>query len=938
MKIHSLRAAVAAALANKFSASTFGVAALVLSGAALAQDAPAAMESATADDAGSQSKFDSIEEAETTVTVTGSRIVRGGYEAPTPLTAINAEDLQKSPDSSLLVALAALPALTGSQTNGVSHGRQGESLGGVQAINLRSLGSNRVLVLLDGARMAPATYTNFVDVSTVPSQLISRVDVVTGGASAVYGSDAVAGVVNFVLDREFTGVKSEISAGQTNFDDGENYKINLSGGFGFADGRGHVLLSGGLTTSDGTHGTDGDRGWNREGWGLMPNPAFTTTNGQPQSLFVPQMSSSNTTAGGIISSGPLKGTAFGPGGTPYQFQYGPILGPTSMAGGGDWQANSTKAFDDLDPKQSSYNFFGRVGFDVTDNINVFAQASYGRSTVEGPFGSSLSRNDYLVRLDNAYLPTSVRDRMVGAGVSSFVIGSWNQDMPKGPYSNRRDMSRITAGVEGEFTAFDSTWNWNAAYAYGRADISLHNKSIIISRAKLALDAVVAPNGNVVCRSTLTDPNNGCLPWNFMGTGVNDANLAAGAFEYLTDGGQWQDGLIEQTSQSVSLTGEPFSLWAGAVSLAGSFEHRTDKIDSVVDQFSANSLRTGSNYAPLSGEQSVSEAAFEAIIPLAKGATLAKEWDLSLAARETDYEHSGLVTTWKVGTTYSPFENITIRATRSRDIRAPNIRDLFASPAGFGGGAVDRFQNNAPVVGGFFTVQGNPDLKPEKADTTGLGIVLRPGLVPGFAASVDYWRVNIKDAIQELQAQDVVDACFYGIDASACPRIERGTDGNITFIRSAPLNLAKYDARGIDVEASYRLSLSKIVESWPGSFSLHGFMTFYLQSVQQSPFSPRVDVAGSNFFATSGAAANSLPDWKLNLTAEYQVNRWSFSLTGRAFADGEFNNTNGMYVVCTSNCPPVTVGKPTINYNSMPGRVYLDANVSYGFEFAEGSSA
>ena len=192
-------------------------------------------------------------------------------------------------------------------------------------------------------------------------------------------------------------------------------------------------------------------------------------------------------------------------------------------------------------------------------------------------------------------------------------------------------------------------------------------------------------------------------------------------------------------------------------------------------------------------------------------------------------------------------------------------------------------------------------------------------------------MNIKDAIQELQAQDIVDACFYQIDLSACPRIERGSDGNITFIRSAPLNLAKYDARGVDVETSYRISLSDLVDSWNGKLSLHAFMTFYLQSVQESPFSPRVDVAGSNLFATSGAATNALPNWKLNVTADYALDAWTFSLTGRSFDDGEFNNTNGMYVVCESGCPAVVVGKPTINKNDMPGRFYLDTSVKYAFE-------
>lgn len=875
-----------------------------------------------ADSAGLQSASGVIDD----MVVTGSRIVRTGYDAPTPVTVFGAEELEMSASPNLLTALDALPVLSGSQTNGVSHGRQGESLGGMQSINLRALGSNRVLVLLDGVRMSPASYTNHVDISTIPSQLISRVEVVTGGASAVYGSDAVTGVVNFVLDRTFTGLKADVTTGQTNYGDGKNYKSSLTGGFGFAEGRGHVLLSGERLESDGTEGTDGGREWNRQGWGTMANPAYTATNGQPQTLFLPQMSSSNTTAGGIINTaGPLRGIAFGPGGEPYQFQYGPILGPTSMAGGGDWEANNTRHLSDLDPAQSSYNLFSRVSFDVTDNLNVFGVASYGRNEAEGPFNSSLSRNNAYVYQDNAYLPTSVRDQMVAAGIQRFVIGSWNADMPNGPYSNSRAMTRYIGGLEGTFTAFDSTWNWNATYAYGRADIDLRNKSLIISRALSSLDAVVDPNtGNTVCRSTLTNPGNGCLPWNFMGIGVNDQNLAAGAFEWMVDGGQWQDARIEQTTQAATVSGEPFSLRAGPVSLAASLEHRTDKIEGVVDEYSANSERTGSNYGPLSGQQSVTEIALESILPLARSL------DLSVAARATDYEYSGSVTTWKVGTTYSPIDALTFRLTRSRDIRAPNIKDLFASPAGFGGGAVDRFQGNAPVVGGFFTVQGNPDLRPEKADTTGIGIVVQPPAFPGFGASIDYWNVNIEDAIQELQAQDVVDACYYGIDASACPRIERGADGNITFVRSAPLNLAKYDARGVDVELSYRKPIGS------GDFSLRSLMTFYLQAVQESPFSPRLDLAGSNSFS-SGATTNSLPNWKLNVTATYKLERLSLALTARGFDDGVFNFTNGMYVVCESNCPPVSGGNPTINNNAMPGRFYLDANVNYDLDFGRGAN-
>src|SRR5262249_10499893 len=148
----------------------------------------------------------------------------------------------------------------------------------------------------------------------------------------------------------------------------------------------------------------------------------------------------------ITTAGPLRGTAFGPGGEPYQFQYGSIVGTTTMVGG-DWEANNTRHLSDLDPAQSSYTLLGRAEFDVTENLNVFGVVSFGRNDVEGPFNSSLSRNNAYVYRDNAYLPTSVRDRMVAAGLQRVVIGSWNADMPNGPYSNRRDATRYIAGVE-----------------------------------------------------------------------------------------------------------------------------------------------------------------------------------------------------------------------------------------------------------------------------------------------------------------------------------------------------------------------------------------------------------------------------------------------------------------------------------------------------------
>ena len=900
-------------------------------------EAPAqpATPEASAADAPSDSNAQNSDPSE--VVITGSHIIREGYESPTPLTVLGAEALEKSADSTLLGTLNTLPALAGSQTSGVTAGRQGESLSGIQSINLRGLGSNRVLVLLDGVRMSPGSYTNYVDISTVPTQLISRVDVVTGGASAVYGSDAVAGVVNFVLDRKFTGLKGEVSGGATNYGDDQNYKVDLTGGFGFAEGRGHVLLSGEHMFSDGTGGTDGGRQWNRQGWVQFVNPTYTSTNGQPQYLFLPQGSANNVAPGGLIVSGPLKGTAFGPGGVPYPFQYGSINGTTTMAGGGDWRTASTSQYGDLDPAQLNQNLFGRLSYDLTDHINAFGQVAYSENTTHGPFLESMSgtATTYVIQRDNAYLPASVLNQMIANNITSFGIGSWNQDMPMGGSSTFRSTTRLTGGFEGNFQAFNTTWHWNAIYTDGRSHISLHNNTLIISRAQQSLDAVVNPaTGQIVCRSTLTSPNNGCKPWNFMGTGVNAANLAAGAFNWMTAGGQFEHGLIEQTTESASLNGEPFSLWAGPVSVAASVEHRTDKIDSTVDPYSAASQRLSSNYAPLAGQQSVTEGALETVIPLAKDLAFAKDWDLSLAARATDYQISGYVTTYKFGTTYSPIDDIRLRITRSRDIRAPDIQDLFAAPAGFSASLLDRFLNIQVPGRPYYTVQGNPDLKPEKADSTDIGIVLQPRFLPGFRASVDYWDVNIKDAIQALQAQQVVDACYYQIVPSLCANILRGADGNIASVLAFPVNLARFDTRGIDMEASYRMPLSNIVSSWAGNFSLHGFATLYLRAYQNSEFAPPVDLAGSNFYGTSGAAANAIPKWKTDLTATYQLSGWSFSLTGRGFSDGTINNN---YIACTSSCPASTLANPTINNNSMPGRLYLDANVDYTFDVGKGST-
>ena len=907
------------------------IAMMMLSGNAFAQQQAQAGQTSTA------APTSTVEE----VVVTGSRIVREGYEAPTPLTVVGVEELQKSADSNLLNIMATMPAVSGavSAQSGISGLSPGNA--GVQSLNLRSLGTTRVLVLLDGQRSVGAQRDGSVDTASFPSQLIQRVDVVTGGASAVYGSDAVAGVVNFILDRKFTGVKGELSGGTTVYGDDKNYKVELSAGFGFGpDDRGHVLLSGKHEFNEGIQGYNkaiagggNTRGWNDRGTLQFTNSNYTATNGLPQLLIMDQASQYVFTGGGIITTGPLKGTYFGAGGVPSRYNPGTIY--NTIAVGGDWRLGDLRPFTTLDPTQGYDTLFSRVSYDVTDSINVFVQYGWAQSKVHNAIApwwvlSTDSTAAPTIKLDNAYLPASVRAAMVANGLTQFRLGTSNFDMEPLDVSSVRQTYRVNAGLEGKFDAFDSTWHWNLNYVYGASKIMTKAPmGPLRDEYLLATDAVFNAQGQIVCRSTLTNPNNGCHPWNAMGIGVNTGNQAAE--DYINNGGAggFAHGLIEQTVYSASVTGEPFSIWAGPVSLAASFEHRKDQTNITTDPRSPTGGHILGNEPGLVGQQSVTEGALETLVPLAKGESWAQAWDLSAAIRFTGYELSGYVTTWKLGTTYTPIDDIKFRVTRSRDIRAPNLQELFtpSNIQGTNSQLIDRTRPGSPT----YTVNrtnttGNPGLLPEKADTTGVGVVLSPHFLAGFTASVDYWDVDLKGAIQNVSAQQIIDLCA-GAQPALCSNLLRDpATGLITQVTNFPVNLATQDVRGIDLEASYRTSLSDIVSDWNGAISIHGLMTFYLRDWQDNTFAKAQDRVGE-------ASGTNPPNWKLNVTATYSLEPVTISLTGRAISSTVINAT---YIECTSGCPTSTTDNQTINKNHVPGVFYLDANFSYKLEALAGS--
>jgi outer membrane receptor protein involved in Fe transport len=861
------------------------------------------------------------------VVVTSSRIVRNGYQAPTPTTVLGVEEIQRRAPINLADQLNQLPALAGStrmNTSSVSAGTAG-----MNVLNLRNLGQTRTLVLLDGQRMPASNTSGFVDANVIPNALVQRVDIVTGGASAAWGSDAVGGVVNFILDKKFTGIKGELSGGMTTYGDDPNAKVYLAAGTGFANDRGHILFSAEEEFNNGIEGL-GPRTW-YVGAKEVPNPAYKLGNGQPFLLNRIHVGYTQAAPGAIVYSGPLTGLYFGPNGTPLQVVPGTITSNPFMVEGGWKTTDFGNGPQSLDPQTNRQSIFLRTSYDVTDNINVWGQFSYTNSDAFAGSSPQYNIGGLTISINNAFLPASVVAAMKANNITSLAVGSWNQAIGAIPFWSDHQIFRYNLGADGKFSTWGKEWTWDTF-----ADINISNikqRMYIPANARYtnAINAVMGPNGSIICASTVTNPTDGCQPLNILGTGVaSQAGLA------YVNGWATYDGQIQQSEFSGTLHGEPFSTWAGPVSVALGIEHRREAETGVGDPISAQNGWFEGNYKGLHGAFDVTEGFFEAAIPLAKDMFLAKSLDFDGAVRQTDYSTSGMATTWKVGGAWSPIEDIKFRVTESLDIRAGGLSDLFQNTTATAS-VQDPFLNNANT-NIFQTTKGNPTIQPEQGRTTDLGVVFQPKFVPGLSFSADYWDINITDAINSLSASQEVNACFSGV-TSLCQYVIRGATGpngpaiggQITQIIVTPINIAYAHARGLDLESSYRFPLSGVshwlgggpVARWlgEGQISLRGLVTHYLESVTNT------GAAGALTISALGAN-NAIPYWRYLTEAVYTNGPLSASVTARGISDGLVGGAN---IQCATACPLFNPSFPTIDNNFEPGALYFDLSLSYKFK-------
>ncbi|TWI69832.1 TonB-dependent receptor-like protein [Pseudoduganella lurida] len=879
--------------------------------------------------------------ASATVVVSGSRIAARGFTQPTPTTSLSAVDFEKAAKPNMFESLVELPALQGSTGRTTNTYSTSSGIQGLSSLSLRGLGTIRTLTLLDGQRVVGANVTGVTDVSQFPQLLVKRVDVVTGGASASYGSDAVGGVVNFITDKKFTGFKANVAGGITKYDDDKSGTLQAAWGKGFLDDRLHVAVSGEFTKQNGIESPGfGDSAANGRDW--YHNPALQESTREMQAAGAPRYKSIVNAQHiqyakyGLITNGPLRGTAFGPGGTPYAFQYG-----TDCVGnfciGGD-RSGSVGAGTNLSMNFKRQVAYTRISWDLNPDNEIYVTANYAQvKSVFSPNPGAAKQGNLSIRCDNVFLPASVAAGcLAGYPTGIMSVGTSNGEFPANINVHpTRTQRRFVVGADGKFQVFGKDWSYDAYATHGENTTVIHVRDITLNpRYNFAIDAVRDPaTGQAVCRSAAARAA-GCQPINIFG----DVPINPAGWSYIAPAnGPMQYTKSNQDVASANFNGELAQGWAGPISMALGAEYRREKYAVHGDPYGAGlayespysdlypqdpTLSTtgdnwfAGNYHNGKGTFNVREAYVELNIPFLKSDTWG-EANLNIADREEKYSTAGKARAWKLGATWkTPVDGLRLRAVSSMDVRAPNLSELFAAMT-----VTNQAVNNQQ--GTSIQIQqrnvGNPDLKPEEARNNSFGIVLsQPSWARNFNFSVDYYDIKVQNVINSLGPQQEVDLCYAG-NQQVCSAVSINGPAGTNYVLAQSFNFASLHTRGVDFETAYRWNLGDY--GLPGSVTLRGLASRTIHSISDP------GVPGTTPSEGAGNMTGATPKWKALVSQSWDAGNANLTLTERWISAGVFNNE---YIECRSGCPLPTAAHPTIYDNHMPGAVYIDLGGSYNF--------
>lgn len=780
------------------------------------------------------------EEPEKAIVVTGSRIARTEASSTVPLAVVGMESIQQDAALNVQDLLQELPQFgVGTSRTNSNFSTSGN---GVATLNLRSYGSNRTLVLVNGRRhIAGFAGSSSVDVNNIPTDFIDRVEVVTGGASSVYGSEAISGVVNFVLKNRFEGLEFRTQANITGRGDNPRYLASLTAGGTLFDDRLSVIANMTYDRDDGLRSNR--RARSQQDCGIPAGPAAGIICG-PASYSV------------FAAQGQFYYNQRGTGTTPIVANGGNVasfsfnLDNSVLFGQGPGFNRNDERYIAVPVERYLGSFIST--FDVTDNLELFLEGTYSkvksRSRLEpSAIGIGLiGAADVVtpIQLDNPFIPAAVRaqinalnsDANPANDVLSISTRRRFNEVFDRSNRNDRDTARLTFGAKGNF---GDKWQYDAAYVYGRFEDYTESETADKSRIANALDAVTI-GGQTVCRSAAARAE-GCAPLNLFGYGT--ASAAASAYVQASIPRSLQI-VNEHHIVSANISGSPFALWAGDIGMAVGAEYRKEKALSDNDPLTNAGLNIGNVTQDLQGQFNVKEIYGELRIPLLDNMVV-NYFGLNGAIRYSDYSTIGGVTSWNLGAELEPFDGLRLRGVYAVANRAPNIAELFAAanetfatisdpcngvtatnnPGGsatFSGyGAACRAIPAIRAVtdaGGTFTytlaqqqqingfIGGNRNLNEETGKTITLGAVLTPGFVPGLSLTVDYYDIQLDDAIGTLGRPFSVQQCLLTNDPVFCSNVFRGPDGRITRVDGQLINVAKTDTRGVDVGLRFSDSL------------------------------------------------------------------------------------------------------------------------------------
>jgi outer membrane receptor protein involved in Fe transport len=885
-------------------------------------------------------------QSEDEILVTGSRVSQSGFDSAQPLTTIDSDQIQNLGIVNTADIIRTMPQNTPffTETNvGFGNFNVGSALANLRGLN--PFFGTRTLTLVDTKRVVPTTEGGAVDLTLIPSMLVGRTEVVTGGASAQYGSDAIAGVVNVILDKQLEGLKAQIDYGETGESDGGDTHASFAFGTGFADqGRGHLLVGAEYQQSDLIGPCSKTRDWCKESWGTFTNAGFAAGNQLPNFVVAPngKFPTSDT---GLFTSGGVTRQFSADGSQLLAYDAGRFPGVFSRQGGD----GSILAYDlsSVRPESERYSLLGHLDFDLSSKLRFNAEVAYAHSDAEndpangalGPFGGGTP-----IAADNAFLTPAVRALAPAGGVFGRVF---LPGVVSARNTTENTTTRFVTGLDGEL---GEKWNWDLYYQHGENENHqrlFHNAVGLTPGAYQfmlwALDSVIGPSGQPQCRATIPgsptfSPNAaGCVPLNIFGNG----NASAAAIEYSFRT------LVEDTEYKQDVVGANFRTtlaegWAGPINLAAGLEWRKDKEDATHDVanqpwYSSYFLSYGLDRG---GDIEVLEAYGEVNVPMSKKfvTDFSARWTQNEASSHTgtDPTASHDFSSWKATGMYDALDWLRFRATVSQDVRAAGFRELFLPrvdtiAAGFPAPVNNPWAPGNPQDIYLNISGGNPNLEPETGETTTLGMVLS---FERFRFSIDRFDIDLEDAITPggvggLGAQQLVDACFRsGGTGAVCAKIGGAGTANITSVDTRSINIGKFTTRGYDLEGTYDWSLRK-----GGNLQLRVIGTYLPDMIVDTGLGgPAVNYHGQSGPVASFGGFNTSPDWQARAWVTWARDKFMSTFETRYVSSGKLN------AVWTESLPGSSSNTTinTVTDNSVDDAYYVAWSGSWDFtKSAEG---